>query len=42
MAYSVDLLAFFGLMTAQSLGAAFAYLYPWHQVHRAPSRFSDL
>ncbi len=31
MAYSLGMLAFYGLMIAQAAGAAGAYLYPWHR-----------
>jgi hypothetical protein len=33
MAYALESLAFFGLMTAQAFGALLACLYPWHHVH---------
>ena len=31
MAYSLGMLAFYGLMIAQAAGAGGAYLYPWHR-----------
>ncbi len=31
MAYSLGLLAFYGLMIAQAAGAGVSYLYPWHR-----------
>jgi hypothetical protein len=30
MAYALELLAFFGLVSAQAIGALFACFYPWH------------
>jgi len=35
MAYALGLLAFYGLIIAQSAGAGAAYLYPWHRARDA-------